>query len=52
MTTTQEMAANNRGAADFFAGSHMNPYSWSKESALFQAWIVGYNAAKATRSRA
>lgn len=39
-------AAAHRGAQDFFAGSHMNPYSWSEQGDLFRAWIEGYNTAK------
>ncbi len=46
-TIKPETIAVDRGAADFFAGIHLNPYSWSKEGDLFRAWITGYNAAKA-----
>lgn len=42
----EERIATDRGAADFFAGRHLNPYSWSKEGNLFRAWIEGYKAAK------
>lgn len=44
--TATILVATKRGATDFSAGQHMNPYSWSKEHACFVAWIEGYNAAK------
>jgi hypothetical protein len=38
--------AAKRGAFDFAAGNHMNPFSWVREREQFNAWIVGYAAAK------
>lgn len=49
--TQDEMQAVDRGAADYFAGNHSNPYAFNSQESngnLFRAWIVGYNAARAT----
>lgn len=40
------MKAYEQGAADYYAGRHMNPYSYSKEGEDFRAWIMGYRTAK------
>ena len=39
--------AVHRGAEDYMAGRHSNPYDYETEGELFRAWIEGYNAAKA-----
>lgn len=40
--------AVDRGAQDFFAGRHANPYNHATEGDQFRHWITGYHAAKAT----
>jgi hypothetical protein len=45
----QVQEAVSKGAADYFAGKHGNPYDWETEGEFFRAWIVGYRAARDTQ---
>lgn len=39
--------AAHRGASDFEADQHLNPYDFETEGDLFRAWIDGYRSRKA-----
>ena len=46
MTAAQIGTAVHKGAEDYRAGRHLNPYDHAEQPELFRAWIEGYRAAK------
>ena len=47
MTAVRLGVARMRGATDFHAGRHSNPYDASEQGPQFQEWIGGYHTARA-----
>lgn len=47
MLTPDEREALDRGAADYLAGRHMNPYPHETRGPQFRAWINGWASARA-----